>query len=74
MIRISFKTLSVGLVAIACLLATPAGAENITYQEVTVGNPGNANDVSTGGLYGSVGYSYKIGTYWPALEILIQSV
>ena len=62
MIRISFKTLSVGLIALACLLSAPAGADQITYEMVTVGNPGNAND--TGGTNnGAVAYSYQIGKY-----------
>jgi formylglycine-generating enzyme required for sulfatase activity len=61
-IRISFKTLSVGLIALACLLSAPAGAEPINYTMVTVGNPGNAND--TGGTNnGAVAYSYQIGKY-----------
>jgi formylglycine-generating enzyme required for sulfatase activity len=60
MIRNSFKTLSVGLAALACLLSSPAGA--VTIDMVTVGNPGNAND--TGGTNnGAVNYEYKIGKY-----------
>jgi len=44
------------------MLSAPAGADQITYQEVTVGNPGNAND--TGGSFiGRVDYSYQIGKY-----------
>ena len=65
MIRISFKTLSVGLVALVSMLAAPAGANQITYQMVTVGNPGNAVD-STG--YGSVDYQYDIGKYHVTIE------
>ena len=42
------------------LLLTPALRADIGYQFATVGNPGNAAD-STG--YGSVGYTYSIGTY-----------
>jgi formylglycine-generating enzyme len=62
MIRLSFKTLSLWLAALSCLLASPAGADQITYQMVTVGDPGNAND--TGGTQnGAVAYSYQIGTY-----------
>jgi len=62
MIRLSFKTLSLGLAALACLVAAPAGADQITYGMVTVGNPGNAND--TGGTNnGAVAYSYQIGKY-----------
>jgi formylglycine-generating enzyme len=62
MIRLSFKTLSLWLAALSCLLASPAGADQITYQMVTVGDPGNAND--TGGTgNGAVAYSYQIGKY-----------
>jgi formylglycine-generating enzyme required for sulfatase activity len=45
---------------LACLVAAPAGAAGITYQEVTVGNAGNAGD-TTG--YGAVAYDYQIGAY-----------
>jgi len=61
MIRLSFKMLSVWLAAVACVMSAPVGA--VTIDMVTVGNPGNATDVSTGGLHGSVGYSYQIGKY-----------
>jgi len=63
MIRLSLKTLSLGLAALACLLAVPAGADQVTYDMVTVGNPGNANDPATGSIYGRVDYSYQIGKY-----------
>ena len=62
MTRLSLKTLSVGLAALACLLAVPVLAAPITIDMVTVGNPGNAND--TGGTNnGAVNYSYQIGKY-----------
>ncbi len=62
MVRISLKTLSLWLAALACLLAAPALAATITIDMVTVGNPGNAND--TGGTNnGAVAYSYQIGKY-----------
>ena len=62
MTRLSLKTLSVGLAALACLLAVPVLAAPITYEMVTVGNPGNAND--TGGTQnGAVAYSYQSGKY-----------
>ena len=61
MIRPLFKTLSLWLAALACLLATPAGAEPINYTMVTVGNPGNDPDPAT--TYGRVDYSYQIGKY-----------
>ena len=62
MTHFSSKAISVGLVALACLLAAPAFADPITYEMVTVGNPGNANDTGGSGI-GSVGYPYQIGTY-----------
>jgi formylglycine-generating enzyme len=46
------------LAAAACLLSSTAGA--ITFDWVTVGNPGNAAD-TTG--YGAVAASYQIGKY-----------
>ena len=62
MSRVSSTVLSLWLAALACLLAAPAGADQITYDMVTVGNPGNAND--TGGTNnGAVNYSYQIGKY-----------
>ena len=57
----SLKAFSLWLAALACLLAAPAGA-GITYQQVTVGNAGNANDTGGGGK-GAVAYDYQIGTY-----------
>ena len=48
-----------GTTLLALLLA-PALRADIGYQFATVGNPGNAAD-STG--YGSVGYTYAVGTY-----------
>ena len=60
MIRLSFKTLSLWLAALACLLSSPAGA--VTIDMVTVGNPGNANDTGGSGI-GRVNYSYQIGKY-----------
>jgi formylglycine-generating enzyme required for sulfatase activity len=60
MTRISVAAFSLGLV---CLLCTPAFADRITYQMVTVGDPGNAADANTGSVYGSVNYSYQIGKY-----------
>jgi formylglycine-generating enzyme required for sulfatase activity len=49
----------VGLVALTLLLAAGA-VQAVVIQTVPVGNPGNAAD-TTG--YGSVAYSYSIGTY-----------
>ena len=62
MTRLSIKKISVGLIALACLLAAPALAAPITIDMVTVGNPGNANDTGGSGI-GRVNYSYKIGKY-----------
>jgi formylglycine-generating enzyme required for sulfatase activity len=60
--RLSLKTLSLWLAALACLVAAPAAAAPITIDMVTVGNPGNAND--TGGTFnGAVNYAYRIGKY-----------
>jgi formylglycine-generating enzyme required for sulfatase activity len=39
----------------------PSGQTSLQF--VTVGNPGNAADPATGSLYGSVGYTYQMGTY-----------
>jgi formylglycine-generating enzyme required for sulfatase activity len=56
------RALRVLAVAVACLSATPARAETMTYEMVTVGDPGNAND-NVGFGFGSVAYAYQIGTY-----------
>jgi formylglycine-generating enzyme len=59
------KTLSVGVAALACLLAAPARA-GITYEMVTVGNAGNAGDTRVGPNTlgkGAVAYDYQIGKY-----------
>ncbi len=50
-----------GLVAL--LLMVTSTAEAITIATVPVGNPGNANDPSTGSLFGGVAYNYNIGEY-----------
>ena len=57
----SLKVFSLWLAAVACLAAAPARA-GITYDMVTVGNAGNANDTG-GGLIGAVAYDYQIGKY-----------
>ena len=62
MSRKYLKPLSLWLAALACLLAAPAGADQITYEMVTVGDPGNANDTA-GTNNGAVSYSYQIGKY-----------
>ena len=60
MARFSLKAFSVWLAALACLLATPAGAVSIDM--VTVGNAGNTND-TVGSGFGAVAYDYQIGKY-----------
>jgi sulfatase modifying factor 1 len=50
---------AVFLMLVGCVV--DAGAVTIAWSPV--GDPGNANDPFTLGLYGSVGYSYNIGTY-----------
>jgi sulfatase modifying factor 1 len=63
MIRLSFQTLSVGLIALACLpFGALASAEAIQW--VTVGDPGNAAD-TTGdpNPAGAVATSYRIMKY-----------
>jgi sulfatase modifying factor 1 len=62
MSRSYLKALSLGLAALACLLAVPVLAAPITIDMVTVGNPGNANDTGGSGV-GRVDYSYQIGKY-----------
>ncbi|MFN9065214.1 MAG: formylglycine-generating enzyme family protein [bacterium] len=42
-------------------LAVSTASASITIPTVTIGNPGNAPDPLTGGLYGSVAYTYNIG-------------
>jgi len=61
MARFSLKAFSLWLAALACLVVAPARA-GITYQQVTVGNAGNANDTGAG-LIGAVAYDYQIGKY-----------
>lgn len=56
------KALTLGLAALACLLAIPAFATPITIDMAAVGNPGNADDPEGTGN-GRVDYSYQIGKY-----------
>ena len=66
MIHRSFKTISLNLAVVACLLVAPADAGPITYETVTVGNPGNAGDTRPGANTlgkGSLDYSYQIGKH-----------
>ena len=62
MSRSYLKALSLGLAALACLLAVPVLAAPITIDMVTVGNSGNANDPG-GTNNGAVNYEYQIGKY-----------
>jgi len=48
--------------SILATLAVPH-ARAVTIDLVPVGNPGNANDPATGGVYGGVAYDYQIGKY-----------
>ena len=48
----------------AALLGSQAVSTHaVTIDLVPVGNPGNANDPATGGIYGAVAYDYQIGKY-----------
>src|SRR6187551_3731687 len=49
------------LVGTSCLTAFQT-ASAVTIDTVPVGNLGNADDPSTGNLYGGVAYDYRIGT------------
>jgi formylglycine-generating enzyme len=49
------------ILAAASALITSASAATTTMEWVTVGNPGNAADPTTG--YGAVSYAYNIGKY-----------
>ena len=61
MIRISFKSLSLGLAALACLpFGSIASAEAIQW--VTVGDPGNTADTNPAGR-GAVATSFQIMKY-----------
>jgi len=55
------RACSLGIAALACLLAAPALADTVYYEMVPVGDPGNAND--TYGGVGRVNYSYQIGKH-----------
>jgi MYXO-CTERM domain-containing protein len=62
--RESMKTsIAIGALALAAVtgLGASVASAQITIPTVTVGNPGNAPDPLTGGLYGSVAYTYNIG-------------
>ncbi|MDX2131724.1 MAG: LamG-like jellyroll fold domain-containing protein [Planctomycetota bacterium] len=53
------RRVSFALAAVTCL-GTPVASAQITIPIVPIGNPGNAPDPTTG--YGSVAYTYNIGT------------
>ncbi len=57
---LKFADCLVALAAVAGLTAPLASA--IVIPTVPIGDPGNAPDPLTGGLYGSVAYTYNIGT------------
>jgi len=48
--------------SLVAVLAWATPALSITVSTVPVGYRGNANDPGTGGIFGSVNYSYRIGT------------
>ena len=50
------------LAVILCVFAFCSGTQAVTVDWVTVGNPGNADDIHGDG-YGGVDYVYQIGTY-----------
>jgi formylglycine-generating enzyme required for sulfatase activity len=63
--RTTIQSLSrnAALALFALFSAIAADARAVTIQWSPVGNAGNANDPTTGNLYGGVGYNYNIGTY-----------
>jgi len=54
--------ISVAALAAVTSLAVSTALAQITIPTVTIGNPGNTADPTTGDLYGSVAYTYDIGT------------
>lgn len=59
----AIRALGVAAAACALLVGARMAVAQVIIQTVPVGNPGNATDRATGNLYGSVSYSYNIGTY-----------
>jgi len=57
------RMLVIAAVLGAYALGDSVRADQITYEMVPVGNPGNASDPATGSQYGAVGYTYQIGKY-----------
>jgi formylglycine-generating enzyme len=57
------RLLTTPLVALMLGSLALSSAHAVTYELVPVGNPGNANDPATGGIYGGVAYEYQIGKY-----------
>jgi formylglycine-generating enzyme required for sulfatase activity len=57
------NTRTLSSILLATGLAAGSSWADIGYQFVQVGNPGNANDIATGSLYGGVNYTYDIGKY-----------
>lgn len=54
--------ISVAAIAAVTGLGASVASAQTTIPTVPIGNPGNAADPFTGGLYGSVAYTYNIGT------------
>ena len=54
-----------------------SGGNAFTIDFVTIGNPGNANDSGTTGLYftpyGGVGYTYRMGTYEVSEDMIAKA-
>jgi formylglycine-generating enzyme required for sulfatase activity len=65
--RGSARGRSLGIAALAFLLAAPAVAGRVDYEMVTVGDPGNGNDIprfeGNDASFGGVDYIYQIGKY-----------
>ncbi len=55
-------TRAAALAAFTSLVALSDSASAVVIPTVPIGHAGNAADPATGGLYGSVAYSYNIGT------------
>ncbi len=56
------KSYAVTVMAVCVLLMFAAAGFSVNIETVTVGNPGNADDIHGDG-YGGVGYVYNIGKF-----------
>ena len=57
------RGLLAALIIVAAVAIDGTARGQITIDTVPIGNPGNANDPTTGNLYGGVAYNYSIGKY-----------